>query len=153
MVDLKFTAAAGPRRPRFYFAFEGTDARGPIAYPLPRCASSSHLSKPVRERLTDGQRFGAVLELDDIAARQIARDTGDRLHVDDCGAMDLPELRRIELGRELFERLADQRLTNRGDDARVLRVRLKIADFVDGNQLHVVSEGSVDPAQIGGRLR
>src|SRR6476661_396469 len=101
MVDLEFTAAAGPMRPRFYLAFAGADAPGPIGLPLPR-ASSSHLSKAVRERLTHGQRLSAVLELDDIAARQIARDAGDRLHVDDRGPMDLPELRRIKLGRELF---------------------------------------------------
>src|SRR5215472_16884096 len=72
------------------------------------------------------------------------RDGGE---IDDRRTMNLPEAVRIELLRQLFQGCADERFTFGGEDTRVLVGRLEVADFLDGNQTHLVSDRSSDPRQ------
>src|SRR6266850_7668087 len=65
----------------------------------------------------------AALDAHQLAPALVAADSGDGAGVDQRGAMDLPELRRVERGDELPDRRADQRFLLRGLDAGVLFVR------------------------------
>src|SRR2546422_966813 len=69
------------------------------------------------------------------------------MHVDDGGAVDLPERRGVELLRELLDRLPDQRLAFGGHYARVFAVGLEVADVLDRDDVHRLPLRRVDPAQ------
>jgi hypothetical protein len=88
------------------------------------------------------------LHADDLAAAEVARDAGDRLHVDQRAAVDLPELLRVELVDQLLDRLADQRFHLRRLHARVLLVADEEQHVVDGDHLDRAADGGLDPLQV-----
>src|SRR5437868_14951848 len=62
--------------------------------------------------------------------------------------MDLPEFRWVELLEQFAEWNPDEYLAVRSDHARVFRISLEIADFLDGHQPYLVAGLGVDPAQV-----
>jgi hypothetical protein len=78
---------------------------------------------------------------------RLAQHAGNRAGVDDGAAVDLPELLGIELGDEILQRRPDQRLGLGQHHARVLGVGLEVDDVVDSDELDLLADGGLDPAQ------
>src|ERR1043166_3759073 len=97
-------------------------------------ANGLHLPESMRVRIAHREELLALLEPDPQTTAHVARQAGDRVHVDERAAMDLPERARIELVDELSYRAPDQRFLLRGHDARVLVVGLEVADLLDCHQ-------------------
>src|SRR5437588_7553056 len=91
------------------------------------------------------QRFPVVAQADLGLVLEAALDRGDVVHVHDGRAMDLPEARGVELVEELADGLADEALALGRHHARVLLVRAKEEDFLDGYEAHVRADGRLDP--------
>src|SRR4051812_19702196 len=104
----------------------------------------------VRERAAHFQLFRAVPKRDLPSARVVESHRGDRADVDDGAAMHLPEMLRVELARQLAERLLDEGLALRGHEPRVLGVRLEIEHLVDVDELERVPERCLQPLQAVG---
>jgi hypothetical protein len=81
-----------------------------------------------------------------------SRVTSAIVDVDDRRAVDLPELRRIELVVQLLDRAANQELAVGRHHHRVLVVRLEVAHTVDGDETHFRPLRRCDPAQVLVRL-
>jgi hypothetical protein len=62
----------------------------------------------VHEGLRDAQLLGPVLEQHELTLGILAQHARDRVEVDDRAAMDLAELLRIEVGRQILERRANE---------------------------------------------
>src|SRR6266576_2855255 len=72
--------------------------------------SGSHAFEQVGVAAADFQLLGPSLDRHELAPALVADDAGDGARVDQRRAVDLPELRRVELGEELLDGLPDQRL-------------------------------------------
>ena len=65
--------------------------------------SALHVAEQAHEGLADGQRFRPVLQAHRAAAAVVADDAGDRLQVDDGGAVDLLEVRGVQPRQQFLE--------------------------------------------------
>src|SRR5882762_5599415 len=107
----------------------------------------SHAFEQVGVAAADFQLLGPSLDRHELAFALVADDAGDGARVDQRRTVDLPELRRIELGEELFDGLPDQRFLLRGLHARVLLVGDEEQHVVDRDHLDLVADGGLDPLQ------
>src|SRR5262245_1156223 len=96
-------------------------------------AASARQSAQLFRRRAAGPPDGAVPEPDRQAPVVVGLEVLDRIEVDDVGAVHLPELRRIEPGRELRERDVHEVDTLGRVDLGVVALRLDPADALDGN--------------------
>lgn len=79
-------------------------------------------------------------------AQLIAPDADDGAHADQRAAPDLPELVRVQSGRQFPDRHADQAFVGGADHARVTGIRFEEQDFVDREHLDHVTHSAADPA-------
>ena len=87
-----------------------------------RSPARLHLLEQVHELPRDRQFLRPALEQHELALGILAQHAGDGVEVDDGAAMDLPELLGIELGQQVLERRADQRLADCAITTRVYLV-------------------------------
>src|SRR5882762_2826178 len=113
----------------------------------------SHAFEQVGVAAADFQLLGPSLDRHELAPALVADDAGDGARVDQRRTVDLPELRRIELGEELLDGLPDQRFLLRGLHARVLLVGDEEQHVVDRDHLNLVADRGLDPLQPRRRLQ
>src|SRR6266851_3450324 len=75
----------------------------------PRLRGALHALEQVRVAAAHLELLRAALDAHQLAPALVAADAGNGAGVDQRGAVDLPELRRVEPGDELPDRRADQR--------------------------------------------
>src|SRR5258708_3964556 len=124
-----------------------------MAAPRPPAAAArgrSHLLEKMGERTGDDQGLGMVAKADLGLVVEAAAYRGDVIDIDDGGAVDLPELGRVELDEELADGLPDERLRLAGHQPRVFVVRLEEENLLDRDQAHVRAHRGLDPAQVLG---
>ena len=90
---------------------------------LGRAAGNLHLLEQVQEAAAHFELVGFAFDEYQVAAADVACHAFDGIHIDQSGAMDLPEQRRIELFGQIAHGLADQCLVLGGLHAGVFLVR------------------------------
>src|SRR5690606_21690230 len=114
--------------------------------------SRLHVPEQRHERRADGEGFGPRLQPYGAAATVVADHARDRTQVDDRGAVDLLEGRRIQHRQQVLDRRAQQRLALGGDDAGVLVVGAEVGDLVDQDQPGLAACTGGQPGQRGWRV-
>src|SRR5947207_15952482 len=94
------------------------------------------------------QLFLAALHVHDLTATEVAADLVDRIDANDRGAMDLPEFVRIELGDELLDRLAYERLEAWGLDPGVFVLRTKEQDVARRDHSYIGANARLHPTHV-----
>ena len=87
----------------------------------------------------------------DLSAPEVARDTGDRIHPHQGGAVNLPEQLRVQLVDQLFDRLANQRLDAGGLHPGVLFVADEKQHLGHRDHLDALAHAGLNPVQVLGR--
>src|SRR5262245_32150565 len=95
-------------------------------------ATSSHRLEAVVKRTADGQPFLSSLDAELEFAVFVVERLLDGRDTNDDAAMHLPERLGVETDEQLLERRADHGLLARGDDQRVLVLRLEVQHVLDG---------------------
>src|SRR5450631_3439618 len=96
------------------------------------------------------QRLPMVAKGDLGLVLQATPDRGDVIDVDDGGAVDLPEARRVELVEELANGLADERLGLDGHHASILLVGMKEERLLVFYESYYGDHRDLDPAKMLG---
>src|SRR6267142_2092619 len=111
-----------------------------------------HAFEEVGVAPADFKLLRAPLDRHELAAALVADDAGDGARIDQGGAVDLPELLRIELGDQFSYWFTDERFLLGGLHARVFLVRDEEQHVVDRDHLDLVADRGLDPFQPRGRL-
>ena len=88
----------------------------------------------------------------DLLATKVATDLRDRIDANYSGAMNLPELVRIELVDQLLDRLADQRLEGLGLHTSVFILGAEEKDLAGWNHADIRAHAGLNPSHVLARL-
>src|SRR5439155_10772619 len=109
---------------------------------------ASHALEQVRVAAAHLELLRPALDAHQLAPALVAADAGNGARVDQRGAVDLPELRRVERGNELPDRRADQRFLLRGLHAGVFLIGDEEQHLLDRDHLDLLADRGLDPSQM-----
>src|SRR5437764_4424078 len=111
-------------------------------------AACLHLLEQMTEGAAHFELVVASFEVDNLIAAQVAADLRDRVDANDGGAMDLPELLRVELFDQFLDWLANQRLEGFGLHARVFVLGTEEQDVAGRDHADRGAHARLHPPQV-----
>src|SRR6185503_17147958 len=112
-----------------------------------------HLLEQMIEGAAHFEFFIAAPDVHHLMATEVAADLLDGIDADHGGAMDLPELVRVQFFDQLLDRLADQCLEPPRLHQRVLVLGAEEQDVAGRNHPYVDADACLYPAHVLARLQ